>query len=472
MECAPAPNILAPFAGFGSAIAPNKCKDFIMSSDTLRPNDLEAFWQPFTPNKSFKKHPRIIARAEGMHYWDETGRKMLDASSGLWCVNAGHCRKEIASAIAEQAKTLDFSPTFQYGHPKIFQLASRVVELAPKGLDKVFFGNSGSEAAETALKIARAYFKAIGQGTRTRFVGRERAYHGVNFGGLSVGGLPNNAKAFGPLLAGTEDFLPLQYDVKGDAFTKGEPEGGANYADALEAIIQKHGPESFAAVIVEPMTGSGGVFATPKEYLPRLRQICDRHGILLIFDEVITAFGRLGHAFGAERYGVTPDMIAFAKGITNGAVPMGGVLASSKLYDAFVEEQDWSIALFHGYTYTGHPLAAAAGIATLDLYRDEDLFVKGRKLEPIFNDAVHSLKGLPHIIDIRSVGLAAAVELAPVAGAVGKRGYEAMRMLFHEENIVPRLSGDTIVLAPALVATQDHVNQIVEAMSKVLKRLN
>ena len=442
------------------------------SPSALRPNDLEAFWQPFTPNRSYKKNPRILARAEGMHYWDESGRKLLDASSGLWCVNAGHCRKEIASAIAKQASELDFCPTFQYGHPKIFQLASRVVELAPKGLDKVFFGNSGSEAAETALKIARAYFKAIGQPNRTRFVGRERAYHGVNYGGLSVGGLPNNAKAFGPMLEGTQDFLPLQYDVKNDVFTKGEAEHGAHYADALEAVVQKHGPENFAAVIVEPMTGSGGVFPTPKDYLPRLREICDKHGILLIFDEVITGFGRLGYAFGAERYGVTPDMIAFAKGITNGAVPMGGTLCSAKLYDAFKEEQDWSIALFHGYTYTGHPLAAAAGLATLDLYRDENLFAKGRKLEPMFSDAVHSLKGLPHVMDIRNVGLAAAVEMTAVPGAVGKRGYEAMNMLFHEEGVVPRLSGDTIVLAPALIASENDIQRIVEAMAKVLKRLN
>ncbi len=440
-----------------------------MSSTTLKPNDLDAFWQPFTPNKGFKKRPRILARAEGMNYWDDQGRKMLDASSGLWCVNAGHCRKEIASAIAEQAKTLDFSPTFQYGHPKVFQLASRVVELAPKGLDKVFFSNSGSEAAETALKVARAYFKAIGQPNRTKFIGRERAYHGVNFGGLSVGGLPNNSRAFGPLM--DADFLPLQYDVKQGVFTKGEAEGGENYADALEAILEKNGPENYAAVIVEPMTGSGGVFVTPKAYLKRLREICDKHGILLIFDEVITGFGRLGYAFGAERYAVTPDMIAFAKGITNGAVPMGGTLVKGSIVEVFKEEHDWSIAMFHGYTYSGHPLAAAAGVATLDLYRDENLFEKARKLEPVFQEAVHSLKGAPNVIDIRNVGLAAAVELAPAAGAVGKRGYEAMQALFHEEGVVPRLAGDTIVLAPALIASESDVQHIVEAVKKVLSRI-
>lgn len=442
------------------------------ASAPIRPTDFTSFWQPFTPNKSFQARPRLLARAEGVYYWDTTGRKLLDASSGLWCVNAGHCRKPIADAIAAQAKELDYAPTFQYSHPKIIELASRVAELAPKTLNRVFFSTSGSEGAESALKIARAYFRARGDTKRYRFIGRERGYHGVNFGGLSVGGLPLNKAAFGPMLPGTEDSLPLPYDRTRQSFTRGEPEGGAEYADALEKILQANDPATFAAVIVEPMIGSGGVFATPKTYLPRLRALCDKYGLLLIFDEVITAFGRLGYAFGAERYGVTPDMITFAKGITNGAVPMGGVICKTDIYDAFVEESEYSIALFHGYTYSGHPLAAAAGLATLDLYRDEGLFERARAMAPVFEEAMHSLKGLPHVIDIRNVGLAAAIELAPAPGAVGKRGYDAMQLMFHEEGVVPRLSVDTLVFAPCLITSASDIGQMSDAMRSVLKRLN
>jgi beta-alanine--pyruvate transaminase len=438
----------------------------------LQSNNLTAFWQPFTPNKGFQARPRLLARAEGMYYWDTAGRKVLDANSGLWCVNAGHCRKPIADAIAAQAKELDFAPTFQYGHPKAFQLANRLAELAPKGLGRVFFANSGSEAADSALKIARAYFRAKGDTKRYRFIGRERGYHGVNFGGLSVGGLPQNKAAFGPLLQGTEDLLPLPYDRAKQSFTHGEADGGANYADALEKILQANDPATFAAVIVEPMSGSGGVFVTPKAYLPRLRTLCDKYGVLLIFDEVITAFGRLGRAFGAERYGTTPDLLTFAKGVTNGAVPMGGVICKNEIYDAFVEPSEYSIALYHGYTYTGHPLAAAAGLATLDLYRDEGLFERARKLEPVFEEAMHSLKSSPQVIDIRNVGLAAAIELAPAPNAPGKRGYEALQLMFHEEGVAPRLSGDTLVFAPCLIASESDVGKMSEAMRSVLKRLN
>ena len=436
------------------------------------PNDLESYWLPFTPNRDFKARPRLLARADGMYYWDEKGRKLLDAISGLWCVNAGHARKPIVEAIRAQAAELDYAPSFHFAHPKVVHLAARISALAPKGLDNVFFCNSGSEAADTAMKIARGYFAARGESGRFRFVSRARSYHGVNFGGMSLGGLPNNQKGFGPLLPGTEHRLPLPYDSERDRFSKGELEGGENYADALEAICTEFGGESIAAVIVEPMTGSGGVFASPKKYLARLRALCDRYGILLIFDEVITGFGRLGYAFGAERYGVTPDMITFAKGITNGAVPMGGVIVKPSLYEAFEPKPAYAIDFFHGYTYTGHPLAAAAGLATLDLYRDEGLFERGRALEPKFADAVHSLKGAPHVIDIRSVGLAAAIELAPIEGAVGKRGYEALNAAFFEENLVVRISGDTIVLIPALIAAESEISRMIDGVRAVLARLH
>lgn len=436
------------------------------------PNDLDAFWMPFTPNRHFKANPRLLARAEGMYYWDVAGRKILDGMAGLWCVNAGHARAPIARAIAAQAAELDFAPSFQFAHPKVFQLASRIVALAPPSLEHVFFVNSGSEAADTALKIARAYFQAKGEGQRFRLIGRERAYHGVNFGGLSVGGIGNNRKAYGPLVPGTDDHLPLPYDRARHGFTPTEWEGGDAYADALERIVAVHGDNTIAAVIVEPMTGSGGVFPPPKGYLQRLRAICDRHGLLLILDEVITAFGRLGHAFAAERYGIIPDMICFAKGITNGAVPLGGVLVSKKIHDAFAQADDHAINLFHGYTYTGHPLAMAAGLATLDLYREEGLFERGKALEPALSDAVHALKGAPFVIDIRSIGMAAAVELEPASGAPGKRGYEAMQRLFKEQNLVLRLSGDTLVLAPSLIASADEITRMAESIRAVLGKLS
>ncbi len=443
----------------------------MLDDASAHPNDLESYWLPFTPNKAFKQRPRLLARADGMYYADETGRKVLDAISGLWCVNAGHGRKTIVDAIRAQAGQLDYAPSFHFAHPKVVTLASRLAALAPEGLDRVFFCNSGSEAADTAMKIARGYFAARGESGRYRFVSRARSYHGVNFGGMSLGGLPNNQKGFGPLLPGTEHRLPVPYDFAKDRFTKGEPAGGENYADALEDICKEVDPSSIAACIVEPMTGSGGVFASPKNYLKRLREICDRHGILLIFDEVITGFGRLGYAFAAERYGVTPDMITFAKGVTNGAVPMGGVIAKTSLYDAFVPKTEYTIDFFHGYTYTGHPLAAAAGLATLDLYRDEDLFGRGRALEPKFADAVHSLKKAPHVADIRSVGLAAAIEMEPIADAPSKRGYDALTRLYFDENIVARISTDTIVLIPALIASESEIARMVEGVRTVLGKI-
>lgn len=435
------------------------------------PNDLGAFWIPFTPNRHFKAHPRILATAQGMYYEDQTGRKILDGIAGLWCVNAGHSPKPIADAIARQAHELDFAPCFQFAHPKAFELASRIVALAPEGLDYCFFVNSGSEAAETSLKIARAFFASKGEGSRYRLIGRERAYHGVNFGGISVGGIGNNRKAFGPTVPGTDDHLPLPYNHARDAFTEGEYGFDDSYAEALERTVALHGAETIAAVIVEPMTGSGGVFPARRGYLQRLRQICDKYEILLIFDEVITAFGRLGHGFAAERYGVVPDMICFAKGITNGTVPLGGVVVSEKIYKAFEQKADHGIDIFHGHTYSGHPMAMAAGLAALDHYRDANLFERGRELEPVLAQAVHALERDPHVHDIRNVGMAAAIELRPEKDAPGKRGYEAMIRCFEEENLVVRLSGDTLVLSPALIASADEIERMAEAIHAVLLRL-
>ena len=434
-------------------------------------DDLAAFWLPFTPNRHFKAHPRLLVSGQGMYYRDDKGRKILDAMSGIWCVNAGHGRAPIVAAIAKQAAELDFAPSFQFSHPKAFQLASRLAAMAPEGLSHVFFVNSGSESVDTALKIARAYFVTKGEAVRFRLVGRERAYHGTNFGGISVGGIEANRVSYGPLLPGTEDHLPLPYDPVRHSFARGAGEGGEIFADALEEICANHGGHTIAAVIVEPMTGSGGVYPSPKGYLQRLRAICDANGILLIFDEVITAFGRLGHAFAAERYGVTPDMITFAKGVTNGAVPLGGVIVKKEIYDAFTQGEDHAIDLFHGYTYTGHPLAMAAGLATLDLYRDEDLFARGLKLEPLFADAIHALKGAPFVKDIRSVGMAAAIELESVPGAFGKRGYAAMVRLFDDQELVLRLSGDTLVLAPALIVSEAEIGRMADAVRAVLEKL-
>src|SRR6202451_4714602 len=373
------------------------------------PNDLSASWLPFTPNRAFKKKPRLISRAKDMHYYTPEGRAILDGTAGLWCCNAGHNRPSIVAAIQRQAAELDFAPTFQFAHPLAFQLSSRIAELAPGDLDHVFFTNSGSEAADTALKMATAYTNVTGHGSRQRLIGRERGYHGVGFGGISVGGMVNNRKFFGTLLAGV-DHLPATYNREQQAFTKGEPSWGAHLADELERIVALHGASTIAAVIVEPMSGSTGVLPPPKGYLQKLRAICDRHGILLIFDEVITGFGRLGYAFAAERYGVVPDMITFAKGITSGAVPMGGVIARDGLYETFMRGPDHVIELFHGYTYAAHPLACAAGLATLDLYRDEKLFERAKALEPKWADAAMTLKGLPGVLDIRTVGLSFGID--------------------------------------------------------------
>jgi beta-alanine--pyruvate transaminase len=413
----------------------------------------------------------MLARANGMYFYDERGRALLDTCSGLWCVNAGHAQPRVTEAIRAAAGALDYAPTFQFGHPAAFELAARLVELAPAPLDQVFFVNSGSEAVDTALKIARGYFHAIGQGQRFRLIGRERGYHGATFAGISVGGIPNNRKVFGPLLPGTDDHLPLPYDRGAMAFTRGEPEGGVEFADALARSIAVHGAETIAAVIVEPMAGSAGVFASPKDYLPRLRALCDAHGILLIFDEVITGFGRLGYAFAAERYGVVPDLITFAKGVSNGAVPMGGVMVSGRVHQAFMQGPQRSIELFHGHTYSGHPLACAAALATLDTYREDGLFARARALEPVFEEAVHALKGAPHVADIRNAGLAAGIDLEPDLSAPGRRGYEALSRAFAEEDLVLRVSGDTVALAPALIASESEIARMVEGLRAVLERV-
>ncbi|MFL5237025.1 MAG: aminotransferase class III-fold pyridoxal phosphate-dependent enzyme [Rhizomicrobium sp.] len=435
-----------------------------------QPNDLSAFWLPFTPNRHFKTAPRMLTRAEGLYYYDESGRALLDSCAGLWCVNAGHGRKEIADAITRTAHQLDYAPTFQFAHPAAFTLAQRIAALAPEGLDHVFFVNSGSEACDAALKVARAYFQKIGQGSRFRLIGREKGYHGVTFAGISVGGIGNNRRPYGPLLPGTDDHLPLPYNAS-MRFTRGEPEQGADYADVLESLVALHGAETIAAVIVEPMSGSAGVFASPKNYLQRLRGICDRHGILLIFDEVITAFGRLGHALAAERYGVTPDIITFAKGVTNGAMPMGGIIVSNTIHDSFMGGADHQIELLHGHTYSAHPAACAAALATLGIYRDEDLFARARKLEPVLEEAVHALRDAPFVMDIRNVGMAAAIELESDPAAPGRRGYDVIQRAFFDENIVLRVSGDTIALSPPLIASESELAEMVEHIRRMLQML-
>jgi beta-alanine--pyruvate transaminase len=435
---------------------------------TRQTNDLDAFWLPFTPNRAFKRAPRLISRAKDMHYFTPDGRAVIDGLAGLWCTNAGHNRDPIVAAISRQAAELDYSAAFHFAHPKAFELASRVAALAPADLNRVFFCNSGSEAVDTALKIALAYHNVRGEGARTRLIGRERGYHGVGFGGISVGGIVNNRKFFGTLLAGV-DHLPATYSREHQAFTKGEPQWGGHLADELERIVALHSASTIAAVIVEPMAGSTGVLPPPKGYLERLRAICDKYGILLIFDEVITAFGRLGHAFAAERYSVTPDLLCFAKGINSGAVPMGGVIAREGVYNAFMQGPEHTIELFHGYTYSAHPLACAAGLAALDLYRDEQLFERARRLEPGFADAAMTLKDLPGVLDVRTVGISAGIDLAARPGAIGERGYEAMERAFHDEDLLIRITGDTLAIAPPLIVSEAQVAEIFEKTARVIR---
>ncbi|GGC67313.1 aspartate aminotransferase family protein [Chelatococcus reniformis] len=435
---------------------------------SLAPNDLAAFWMPFSANRSFKQRPRLVVGAEGMHYLTGEGRRVIDGAAGLWCCNAGHCREPIVKAIQGQAARLDYAPSFQFSHPEAFTLAARLAALAPGDLDHVFFANSGSEAVDTALKIALAYWQARGRGSKTRLIGRERGYHGVGFGGISVGGIVTNRKAFGTLLTGV-DHLPHTYDRDRQAFSRGEPDWGAHLADELERIVALHDASTIAAVIVEPVAGSTGVLPPPKGYLQRLRAICDKHDILLIFDEVITGFGRLGTAFAAERYGVVPDLMTFAKGVTSGTAPMGGVIARAPIHDAFMQGPEHTIELFHGYTYSAHPLACAAGLATLDVYRDEGLFGRAAELEAAFADAVHGLKGLSNVLDIRTVGLAAGVDLAPKAEGPGRRGYDAMVAAFHDHDMMLRVAGDTLALSPPLIVTEGQIGELVEKLGKTIQ---
>jgi beta-alanine--pyruvate transaminase len=441
--------------------------------DVTTPSEvsLEALWMPFTANKAFKRAPRLLVEAKGMYYTAADGRQILDATAGLWCVNAGHCREPIVAAIQRAAATLDYAPAFQMGHPLSFDLASRLAEMVPGDLDHVFFANSGSEAVDTALKIALAYHVARGEPRKARFIGRVRGYHGVGFGGISVGGIENNRRAFAAQLLPLVDHLPTTHDLARNAFSRGQPTDGIELADALEPLVAKHGADSMAAVIIEPVAGSAGVLVPPTGYLERLRELCSKHGILLIFDEVITGFGRLGASFGAEYFGVQPDLMTVAKGITNGAVPMGAVLVRHGIYESVVNAVEGGIEFFHGYTYSGHPLAAAAGLATLDVYRDEGLFERAAELAPYWQDAVHSLRGVPNVIDIRNLGLVGAVELAPRDGKPGARGLDAMVDCFANENLLIRVTGDIIALSPPLIIEREQIDQTVERLGRALRRV-
>ena len=433
-------------------------------------NNLEAFWMPFSANRQFKKAPRMLVRAEGMHYWNAEGRQLLDGTSGLWCVNAGHGRKNIADAVHAQLMELDYAPAFQMGHPKVFELAARLVSMAPTGLDHVFFTNSGSESVETALKIALAYHRVKGDGSRTRLIGRERGYHGVNFGGISVGGIVGNRKHFGTLLAGV-DHIRHTHDLSRNAFSRGQPEHGAEIAEDLERLVALHDASTIAAVIVEPVAGSTGVLIPPKGYLERLRQICDKHGILLIFDEVITGFGRLGAPFAAEYFGVTPDIMITAKGVSNGVVPMGAVFVKSEIYQAFMNGPEHLIEFFHGYTYSGNPVSSAAALATLDIYQEEGLLTRGAEMAEYWADGLHSLRGLPHVIDIRTIGLVGAVELEPIAGEPAKRAFSAF-LAAYENDLMIRVTGDIIAMSPPLIVEKSQIDTIVEKLSSVLKTIH
>ena len=434
----------------------------------MHDQDLDAYWMPFTANRQFKKAPRLLAKARGMHFWTPEGREILDGVAGLWCVNAGHARPRIVQAIAEQAGEMDFAPPFQMGHPKAFELAERLVKLTPKGLNRVFYTNSGSESVDTALKMAIAYQRVRGEAARTRLIGRERGYHGVNFGGISVGGMVGNRKMFGSMLAGV-DHLRHTHDPARNAFSRGQPEHGVELADDLERMVALHDASTIAAVIVEPVAGSTGVLVPPKGYLQRLREICDKHGILLIFDEVITGWGRTGAPFAAQRFGVTPDILTVAKGITNGCVPMGAVFVKQEIHDAFMNGPEGAIEFAHGYTYSGHPLACAAALGTLDTYEEEGLLTRALDVEGYFAEALHSLKGLPHVIDIRNLGLMGGIEFQPVAGSPGKRAYDVFLACW-ERGVLVRMAGDVIALSPPLIVERPQIDQIVATLADAIKR--
>lgn len=442
-----------------------------MADGSRNPNDLEAYWMPFTANRQFKSQPRMLVAAKDMHYTSSDGRQILDGTAGLWCCNAGHGRAEITEAIQKQAAEMDYAPPFQVGHPAAFELANRLSDSMPGDLNHVFFTNSGSESVDTALKIALAYHKARGEGSRIKFIGRDKGYHGVGFGGISVGGLGGNRKQFGNQLPAV-DHMPFFYNRDTMGFSKGQPENGAEIANELEAMITLHDASTVAAVIVEPVVGSAGVFIPPKGYLERLREICDKHGILLIFDEVITGFGRLGAAFATEKFAVQPDLVTTAKGLNSGTVPMGAVFVKDGIYDAVVNSApEGAIELFHGYTYTAHPLACAAALAAQKVYNEEGLFQRAAELAPYWQDAAHSLKDARHVIDIRNIGLVAGIELAPRDGKPAARAFDAFLQAF-EKGVLIRTTGDTIALSPPLIISKDQIDQIFETISDILKTLD
>ncbi|MBD1829401.1 aspartate aminotransferase family protein [Microcoleus vaginatus GB1-A2] len=431
--------------------------------------NMDAYWMPFTANRQFKANPRMLVSAKDMHFTSDDNRSILDGTAGLWCVNAGHARETIAEAVKQQVLRLDYSPAFQMGHPGAFELAERLVKMIPGNFDRVFFTNSGSESVETALKIAIAYHRVKGEGTRQRLIGRERGYHGVGFGGISVGGIGTNRKFFGSLLTGV-DHLPHTHSLEHNAFSRKQPEWGAHLADELERIVALHDASNIAAVIVEPVAGSTGVLIPPKGYLERLRAICDKYGILLIFDEVITGFGRVGSSFATEYFGVVPDIVTAAKGITNGTVPMGAVFVKQGIYDAFMNAPENAIELFHGYTYSGHPVACAAALATLDIYEEERLFERADKMAGYWEDAVHSLKGVRHVIDVRNLGLVAGIELESLAGKPGKRAFDCFLQCY-EKGLLIRTTGDIIALSPPLIIEKEHIDRIVEILTGVLQKM-
>ncbi len=435
-----------------------------------KPNNLEPLWMPFTPNKTFKKDPRIIVGAKDMHFISDDNREILDGTAGLWCVNAGHGRKKIQEAVNEQIENLDYSPPFQFGHPKQFELANRLAEIFPEGMNHVFFSNSGSEAVDSALKIALAYQRARGHSSKTRLIGRERGYHGVGFGGISVGGMVKNRMYFGSMLNGV-DHLRHTHNLELNAFSKGEPEHGAELANDLERLVQLHDASTIAAVIVEPIAGSTGALPPPKGYLKRLRELCMKHDILLIFDEVVTAFGRMGKATGSEFFGVTPDIISCAKGITNATIPMGATIVQDFIYESMMENADAPIELFHGYTYSGHPVACAAALATLDIYKEEGLFDNAAHIAPVIEEAAHSLKGTKHIIDIRNLGVIAALELEPKKGAVGVRGFETMKKAW-DLGLMVRANGDTLAFSPPLIINDSQVDEMFTKVKKALEHVD
>jgi len=427
-------------------------------------------WMPFTANRAFKRAPRLLDSAKGMYYTTSDGRRVLDGTAGLWCVNAGHCREEIVSAISAQAAEMDYAPPFQMGHSIAFELAYRLAQITPSGLDRVFYTNSGSESVDTALKMALAYHRARGEAERVTFVGRQRGYHGVGFGGIAVGGIETNRRAFASQLLPHVAHLPHTHDLERNAFSRGQPRHGAELADALEQLVKEQGAGTIAAVIVEPMAGSTGVLMPPVGYLEKLRAICDAHGILLIFDEVITGFGRLGAPFGADKFGVTPDMMTVAKGLTNGAVPMGAVFAKSDIYDAVVNATAAGIEFFHGYTYSGHPLACAAAMATLDIYERDGLFERAASLAPYWENALHGLRGTRHVIDVRNLGLVAGIELEPREGAVGARAFETFVKCF-ERGLLTRVTGDVIALSPPLIVEKEEIDRMVSILGEVLSQV-